>query len=237
MSIDPPPAMVLAAGKGQRLGKLGEQKPKPLVEVNGQPLIERLLLNLRAAGIRRCVINLHHLGEQIRAKIGTGSHWGLQISYSQENNLLDIAGGIRNALPLLGDTPFIVANADICCDFDFKILVALAANFHHRLGHLILGTNPSFRPNGDFQLHNGLIRPLGDNVGLTYLGIAMYAPEFFSEVPAGTNYPMRPLWNKAMKSGQLSGQYYHDKWLDVGTVERADTAQQLFATDSDKQQQ
>ena len=220
--------MILAAGRGSRLGSLGNQTPKALVTVDGQPLIERLLLRLRAAGIQRCVINLHHLGEQICDRLSSGSRFGLQIDYSPEKQLLDVAGGIRHALPLLGDAPFIVANADICCDFDFSILVKLAGSLRTRLGHLILGDNPPFRPAGDFRLEADSIQELDGTTGLTYLGIAMYSPELFAGVADGARCAMRPLWQQAIQACQLSGEAYRGPWLDVGTIERLGAAQQLF---------
>lgn len=224
--MSPPPAMVLAAGQGTRLGGLGTHHAKATLTVAGVPLIARLLHRLRAGGVERCVINLHHLGDQVEAVVGDGSSFELTIAYSREPVLLDVAGGIANALTLLGDQPFIVANADIVSNFDFQRLVRLAPTLAAGHGHLVLGANPDFRPQGDFRLAAGNVGELDDQLGNTYLGIAAYTPAMFAMVTRGKPASMRPVWDAAMAATALSGELHLGLWHDTGTPERLAAAQQ-----------
>ncbi len=232
-----PPAMVLAAGLGTRLGELGRKVPKPLVEAGGEPLVRRTLRRLAAAGIERAVINLHHLGGMIEDELGDGSEIGVRISYSREPELLDVAGGIANALPLLGDGPFVVANADVLTDLDFGLVAEAARSLGGDLACLFLGDNPDFRPNGDFSLEGDRIRRLGKS-GLTYLGCAAYSPVFFAGLEAGRPAPIMPLWLDAIDRGLVAGRRHSGSWLDVGTPERVERSEGVAkALDYEEDQQ
>ena len=213
--------MILAAGLGTRLGELGKSNAKPLLEVNGKPVVVRLLERLRNAGVTRCVINLHHLGELIERAIGDGKKFGMEVGYSREPKLLNVAGGIANALPLLGGKPFIVVNADVCSDYDLGKLAETAKNFPPVAGHLVLGSNPAFRPDGDFALSDGLISCKDKGSGRsTYIGSSIYRPEMFMQIERGTAASMTRLWHQAIAQGKLSGELHTGWWIDVGTPER-----------------
>ena len=212
-------AMILAAGKGERMRPLTEHTPKPLLEVGGRPLIEHHIHRLAAAGFRELVINVSHLGEQIVDFCGDGSRWGVGIELSPEDEPLETAGGIINALPLLGDGPFLVVNGDVWTDYPFEKLAqkALAGPAG---AHLVLVDNPVQHPLGDFRLEEGNVAELtGDETGLTYSGIGVYAPEFFDGIPPGKS-PLRPLLGRAIKGEVLTGEHYSGEWTDVGTPER-----------------
>lgn len=230
MAAFAPAAMVLAAGRGTRLEKLGAASPKALMELGGRPAIVRVLERLRAAGIRRCVINLHHLGEQIEAVVGDGGALGIEVAYAREPELLDVAGGIANALELLGAEPFVVANADICSDLDFARPVAVAGRLGEADGHLFLGANPPFRPAGDFSLDAGrLVRQAGATPGHTYIGTAVYRPQLFAGLEAGAPAAMGPLWDRAIAAGRLAGELHPGWWIDIGTPQRLAEAAAIYA--------
>ena len=208
-------AMILAAGRGERLRPLTETVPKALVEVRGRSLLERHLESLCDAGIEDVVINLGWHGEQIRERIGSGSKYGLSIAYSDEGqNVLETGGGIHNALHLLGSDPFLVANADIFTDMPVPN-VNLAEN---ALGHLVLVPSPAYRDAGDFDLVDGLVRN-AESPTLTYGGVAMYRPEFFDGCDAG-RFSIVPILRQAADDGRLQGSLYEGHWADVGTPER-----------------
>ena len=208
-------AMILAAGRGERLRPLTDTVPKALVEVRGQSLLERHLERLCGAGIEDVVINLGWHGEQIRERIGSGSKYGLSIAYSDEGqNVLETGGGIHNALHLLGSDPFLVANADIFTDMPVPN-VNLAEN---ALGHLVLVPSPAYRDAGDFDLVDGLVRN-AESPTLTYGGVAMYRPEFFDGCDAG-RFSIVPILRQAADDGRLQGSLYEGLWADVGTPER-----------------
>jgi N-acetyl-alpha-D-muramate 1-phosphate uridylyltransferase len=208
-------AMVLAAGRGERMRPLTQETPKPLLEVRGRPLIEYHLQALRAAGVREIVVNLSWLGERIRSALGDGARWGVAIRYTEEGpEPLETGGGIFNALALLGRAPFIVVNGDIWTDFPFSQL-ALAAE---ATAHLVLVTNPAHHAQGDFSLENRrVMRARGRTY--TFSGIALYRPEFFAGCAAG-RFPLLPLLRRAIDAGTLSGELYEGIWSDVGTPER-----------------
>lgn len=207
--------MLLAAGRGERLRPLTDERPKPLLEVRGQSLIERHLQTLRDAGITIVVINLGWLGDQIVRRVGSGSRYGLEVVYSPEgDNILETGGGIHNALPLLGADPFFVVNADIFTDMPLP-RKALAEGMQ---GHLVMVPQPEYRPHGDFDLRDGLVRN-GDQPSLTFSGVAIYRPEFFAGCEAG-RFPLAPMLREAADAGQLSGEVYSGTWMDVGTPER-----------------
>ncbi|APZ41876.1 N-acetylmuramate alpha-1-phosphate uridylyltransferase MurU [Acidihalobacter ferrooxydans] len=207
-------AMILAAGRGERMRPLTDHTPKPLLPVGGRPLIEHHLLRLAAAGYRDIVINLAWLGDQIRATLGNGAHYGLRIHYSQEpDGALETAGGIHHALPLLGAGPFLVVNGDIWCDHPLT-----PHDPGGDLAHLVLVDNPPQHPHGDFALHGTRIRPHDDN-RLTYSGIGYYRPELFADVPDGPQ-PLAPLLRHAISADRISGEHHHGLWADVGTPDR-----------------
>lgn len=212
-------AMILAAGRGKRLRPLTDNIPKPLIKVAGKSLIEYHLHNLSKAGIRNIVINTAWLADKIHAQLGDGSNYGVTIHYSDETRALETAGGIINALPLLGDEPFLVVNADIWCDFDFSTLPKLSKNMQ---AHLILVKNPEHNKKGDFALQGELITDAAKIAGVplyTYSGIGLYRAAFFAEQQS-TVAPLAPIIRKKSKLGLVSGQLYHGLWTDVGTVER-----------------
>jgi N-acetyl-alpha-D-muramate 1-phosphate uridylyltransferase len=208
-------AMILAAGRGERLRPLTDEMPKALVEVNGESLLERHLNALAEAGVTTVVINLGWLGEQIVERVGSGSKFGLQIIYSPEyDNVLETGGGIHHALPLLGKDPFWVVNADTYTDFRLYDL-ALDDN---ALGHLILVPTPEHKDGGDFDLVDGMVSNNG-NRPHTYGGIAVYRPELFAGQVAG-RFSLVPLIREAADAGRLSGSIYEGLWEDIGTAER-----------------
>jgi MurNAc alpha-1-phosphate uridylyltransferase len=213
-------AMILAAGRGERMRPLTDRTPKSLLPVGGKPLIEWHLEKLARAGCREAVINHAWLGEQIEARLGSGERFGLSIRYSAEGEALDTAGGIANALPLLGGAPFLVVNADIFTTADYAALLArrppLAANV---LAHLVLVDNPEHNPRGDFSLVSGRLSDDGPT-RLTFSGIGIYDPALFSGIQAGTRAPLAPLLRTAMREGRISGERFSGLWTDVGTPQR-----------------
>lgn len=209
-------AMILAAGKGERMRPLTLTTPKPLVRAGGAPLIEYHLRALATAGFREIVINHAWLGQQIEDYLGDGSRYGVSIQYSAEGEPLETGGGIFRALPLLGDEAFVVVNGDIWTDYDFSVLHQPIAG----LAHLVLADNPAHHPNGDFTLIDGHVqdgRP--DTSTLTYSGIAVLHPQLFGGCSAGA-FKLAPLLRKAMADGQVTGERLNGHWVDVGTHER-----------------
>jgi MurNAc alpha-1-phosphate uridylyltransferase len=207
--------MILAAGRGERLRPITDALPKALVEVGGESLLERHLKAVRAAGVRQVVINLGWLGEQIRERVGTGANYGLQVAYSDEgDNVLETGGGIHNALPLLGDQPFLVVNADIYTDIMPPVL-PLAEDVD---GHLVLVPTPAHKARGDFDLDGQRIGN-SDSPAFTFSGIAVYRPEFFAGCARG-RFALAPMLRRAAGAGRLSGEVYAGTWIDAGTPER-----------------
>ncbi|HLD08495.1 MAG TPA: nucleotidyltransferase family protein [Methylophilaceae bacterium] len=209
--------MILAAGRGERMRPLTDHTPKPLLTVGGKPLIVWHLERLAAAGFVEVVINHAHLGEQIEAALGNGSHWGLSIRYSAEKVALETAGGIVNALPLLGDSPFLVVNGDIYTEFDFSHLkTALQSN---KYAHLVLVNNPPQHLQGDFVLDGNVLSLEGRQM-LTFAGIGVYHPALFAGVECGAKAKLAPLLYTAIKNHQASAEHYAGVWRDIGTPER-----------------
>ena len=210
-------AMLLAAGRGERLRPLTDQIPKALVEAGGKPLIGWHLERLARAGFREAVINVSHLGERIVERLGDGSGYGLRLSYSRERERLETAGGIANALPLLGTEPFLLVNADVYCECDFVRLREVALG--ERLAHLVLVPNPPHKDKGDFSLRHGMV---GDEPGAryTYSGVALMKPALVAPVKPGDKAPLAPLLYDAARRGKLGGELYEGLWQDVGTIER-----------------
>ena len=208
-------AMLLAAGRGERMRPLTDTVPKPLLTVRGKPLIVWHLERLSRLGVKQVVINLAWLGGQIRAALGDGARWQLQIHYSDEAAAaLETGGGIFQALPLLGPQPFLVVNADVFTDLDFGALrIAPEA-----LAQLVLVANPMHHPHGDFALVNGLVQQEG-GARWTYSGIGLYRPELFAGCSAG-KFPLLPLLRRAIAAQRLHGQVFEGAWNDVGSVER-----------------
>jgi MurNAc alpha-1-phosphate uridylyltransferase len=208
-------AMILAAGRGERMRPLTDTVPKPLLPIGGRCLIEYHLLALVAAGIHEVVINLGYLGEQIQARLGDGQRYGLSINYSHEGDrVLNTGGGIYHALPLMGTEPFLVVNGDIFTDFPFQRLPPRPEG----LAHLVLVANPSHHPQGDFSLLDGRVATQG-TPRLTFSGIGIYRRELFTDCIAGV-FPLAPLLRNAMAAQQVSGEYYEGMWCDVGTPQR-----------------
>lgn len=207
-------AMILAAGKGERMRPLTLHTPKPLLRVAGKALIEYHIEALAVAGITELVINHAWLGQQVEQALGNGSRYGVRIAYSAETEPLETGGGIRKALPLLGDEPFVVVNGDVWTDYDFSELKGHADS----LAHLVLVNNPPHHPRGDFSLVQGVVSPDGENK-LTYSGISILHPQLFADCQSGA-FALAPLLRAAMTQGRVSGEYYAGRWLDVGTTER-----------------
>jgi MurNAc alpha-1-phosphate uridylyltransferase len=210
-------AMLLAAGRGERLRPLTDAVPKALVEAGGKPLIAWHLERLARAGFRDAVINVSHLGERIIERIGDGARFGLRVQYSRERERLETAGGIANALPLLGRAPFLLVNADVYCECDFARLRSV--ELHRRLAHLVLVPNPPHRPAGDFSLVDGIV---GEDPAprYTYSGVAVMAPALVGPVTPGKKAALAPLLYDAARRGLLGGELYQGLWQDVGTAER-----------------
>jgi MurNAc alpha-1-phosphate uridylyltransferase len=221
-------ALIFAAGLGERMRPLTDHTPKPLLQVNGKPLIVWHLEKLAAAGVHYVVINTSHLAEQFPDTLGDGSRWGLRIRYAYEGTKpLETGGGMLSALPLLGNAPFIAVNGDIWCDADFAALPAAPAG----LAHLLLVDNPPQHPHGDFALDaQGTVHDEGD-ARLTFSGIGVYRQTLFQgwrEVIGDVadtemqppRFPLVPLLRAAMATGTISGSHYRGAWTDVGTPQR-----------------
>ena len=210
-------AMILAAGRGERMRPLTDHTPKPLLKAAGKALLEHTLIQLVTAGFSEIVINHAHLGGQIEAYLGNGHAWGADIAYSPEGegSALETAGGIINALPLLGNGAFLVVNGDIATDFPFATLKQPIAG----LAHLVLIDNPEHHPKGDFALDSaGHVHADGEEK-FTFSGIGVYQPELFNKQPQGKS-KLAPLLLQAMATGQVTGQHHRGFWMDIGTPER-----------------
>lgn len=220
-------AMILAAGRGERLRPLTDRIPKPLVEAGGKPLLAWHLERLAAAGCRQAVINVAHLGERIVECIGDGSRYGIELRYSREAEPLETAGGIAAALPLLGQEPFLVVNADVYCECDFARL--LGTSLGDRRAHLVLIPNPPHHPGGDFVLEGGWV---GNEGGprYTYAGISVLSPALVSRVRRGDKAQLAPLLREAAGQRLVSGERYDGVWHDIGTRERLSALEAWLAT-------
>ncbi|HEX9193103.1 MAG TPA: nucleotidyltransferase family protein [Burkholderiales bacterium] len=210
-------AMILAAGRGERMRPLSDTTPKSLLQVRGKILIAWLIEALARAGIREFVINLAHLGSTIEAALGDGSRFGVGIRYSREAEALGTAGGIAHALPLLGGEPFMVLNGDIFCDFDFSRLAHLALGSN--LAHLVLVENPPHHREGDFSLNGVHVGADGER-RWTFSGIGLYRPGLFEGIGSGAKAQLAPLLRVAMAQQRVSGELHRGLWHDVGTAER-----------------
>ena len=219
-------AMILAAGRGERMRPLTDTTPKPLLEVRGKALIVRLIESLVHAGIREMVINHAHLGNSIETALADGRRFDSAILYSREAEALGTAGGITLALPLLGEGPFIVVNGDIFCDFDFSALVARTLGKH--LAHLVLVANPPHHPEGDFSLDGARVVE-ARKPKWTFSGMGIYRPELFESIRPGSKGQLAPLLRAAMARKQVSGEIHRGVWHDVGTPERFAALNQALA--------
>ena len=210
-------AMILAAGRGERLRPLTDHTPKPMIEVQGRPLLEHQIGWLSAAGITELVINLHHLGEQIETRFGDGSGYGVRIRYSHETELLETGGGIVKALPLLGTEPFLILNGDIFTDFPFDRLQPIPdwADIH-----LVVTPKPDFRDQGDFEVAGGRITARGD--AYVYCGIAVLRPRIFAADRAEP-FSLRDRFFEAIARGALSAQIWEGYWIDIGSQAQLDS--------------
>jgi MurNAc alpha-1-phosphate uridylyltransferase len=207
--------MLLAAGRGERLRPITETLPKPLVEVRGKSLIERHLEALALAGVQNVIINLGWLGQQIAERVGSGSRYGVSVVFSDEgDNILETAGGIRRALPLLGRAPFLVVNADVFTDMPLPCPLPAA----DELAHLVLVPTPDFKARGDFGIEAGKLTNAAEP-SYTFSGVATYRPEFFADLEDGRR-PLAPLLKALAEEGRIGASFYGGTWADVGTPER-----------------
>ena len=218
--------MLLAAGRGKRLGKLTADTPKPLMEVGGKYLIAYHLESLARVGMRDIIINVAYCAKQIVDALGDGKRYGVSIQYSfeLEDCGLETGGGILQALPLLGKKPFIVINSDILTHYSFNQL----PNVLSGLAHIVLVKNPPFHPQGDFYLQGNKVQNHGDS-RLTFAGIAVYHPDFFAHCKPG-KFSVAPLLYQAADQGQLTGEHYQGYWSDIGTEERLMKLRNFVAT-------
>ena len=210
-------AMILAAGRGERMRPLTDHIPKPLLEVAGKPLIIWHLEKLAKANFEEVIINHAHLGGMIEAYVGDGSRWNLKVTYSREGSPLETAGGIKKALPLIGDQPFLVVNADIYTDFNFATIKN--RNLNDCKGHLVMVKNPKQHPDGDFFLQNNQIELEGKE-RLTFSGIAIYQPKIFEDINIEPVAKLAPILKKLIGAKCISGEAYQGLWFDIGTPER-----------------
>jgi len=212
-------ALVLAAGRGERMRPLTDATPKPLLPAGGKPLIGWQLERLAAAGVREVVVNHAHLGERLEAALGDGARWGVHIAWSREGTALETAGGIAQALPLLGDGPFLVVSADIHTDYDYARLVPVAQAIGRdpaaRAAHFVLVDNPPYHPGGDMGLAQGLVRREGPR--LTYANIAVFHPALFAGLAPGTHLRLFPWAYRFVDAGRVTGEHFRGAWDNVGT--------------------
>lgn len=202
---------------------LTDHTPKPLLEVGGRSLIEHHIIRLRTAGITQLVINYAHLGEQIVERLGDGRDMDVEIRYSPEPaGALETGGGIKHALPLLGEAPFLVINSDVWSDYPYTDM-RLDTD---KCAHLVLVNNPEHHPQGDFGLVNNRVQENARQC-LTFSGIGVYHPRLFDTTPDGV-FPLAPLLRAAMQRGEVSGEHYAGRWLDIGTPQRLEALNQEF---------
>lgn len=209
-------AMILAAGRGDRMRPLTDSVPKPLLPVGGKPLIVWQIERLAAAGVSELIINHAHLGAQIEAALGDGARHGVRIRYSPEREALETAGGIAQALPLLGDQPFLVVSADIYCECDYRALLDGMRLDADTLAYLWMVANPSWHPGGDFALRDGRLH-LDGGPKLTYGNFGVFRPEMFADIVPGTKLPLRPLFDAAIPAGRVQAARLDAMWDNLGT--------------------
>ena len=216
-------AMILAAGRGERMRPLTDHTPKPLLEVGGKQLIEYHLDTLARNGIKDVVVNIVHLSQRLRTALGDGSAFGLTIHYSDEGaQALETGGGIYRALPMLGDRPFLVVNGDIYCDYPLRP----RALPEYDLAHVILVNNPGHNPAGDFSLQGGRLQASGHHK-FTFSGIGYYRPELFQDCSSG-KFKLAPIIRQAALKDRVSAELYQGLWSDVGTPQRLQLLDELL---------
>jgi MurNAc alpha-1-phosphate uridylyltransferase len=217
-------AIILAAGRGERMRPLSDRVPKPLLRVGGASLLEWQIRRLAAAGIRDIVINVSHLAEAIVGAIGTGATLGVRVRYSHEPVALETAGGIAQALGMLGDEAFVAVNADIYCDYDYSALRRAVERVQRTRAdwraYLVLVDNPAHHPRGDFTLLAEGTVGTAAQARLTFSGIGAYRPELFAGIAAGSRHGLAPLLYAAADEGRVSGEHFRGRWVDVGTPQR-----------------
>jgi len=213
--------MILAAGRGERMGNLTQNCPKPLLKVKGKCLIDWHLSKLSEAGFKDVVINVAYLSKEIIEFVGDGSKWGLNIFISEEEQALETAGGIKQAIKYLGDEPFAVINADIFSDYNYQNLKNSALE-NKRIAHLVLVNNPEHNLKGDFGIMDDGVLTMNSEKSLTFSGIAIYDPKFFSELAEGDKIKLAPMLEIAINKKCIQGELFEGLWSDVGTPERLD---------------
>lgn len=251
-------AMILAAGRGERMRPLTDTCPKPMLLAGGKPLIAWHLEALAGAGFNNVVINHAHLGQLIEQGLGDGSGYGVHITYSPEGTALETAGGIRKALPLLatdaGADPFLVVNGDVFCDWPIAQAAQKIAEWsplaraQKPLAHLVLVPNPDHNPKGDFFLApNGMVHRDAESavqavsqsqrVAYTFSGIGIYQPELFQDLPLNEPAKLAPLLRRAMEQGRVTGELHTGLWLDIGTPQRLNDLNEYLRTNKDVSQE
>lgn len=215
-------AMILAAGRGERMRPLTDTLPKPLLKVDGKALIEYHIEALKEAGIKDIVINTAWLGDVIPEYLGNGAYWGVNLTYSHETSALETAGGIRKTIEFFESDPFMVVSGDVWTDFDFSLLTKPKAK-----AHLVLVTNPVHHPEGDFGLDNGTVLASAASQ-YTFSGIGVYQPEVFADLELDAAAPLAPLLRELMQEREVTGQLYQGQWHDIGTPERLDALNKSF---------
>jgi MurNAc alpha-1-phosphate uridylyltransferase len=224
-------AMILAAGRGERMRPLTDTLPKPMLSVGGKSLIVWHIENLVRAGFTQIVINHAHLGHLIEAALGDGSRFGARIHYSPEPEALETAGGIAQALPLLGKNPFLVVNGDIYIDYDFsrarEIAMAMRANAELFAAYLVLADNPLHHTQGDFALAHSQVK-LSGKMMLTFTGVAVYQPDVFRDIVPGSKAKLAPLLKTLIEYELVRGEHHRAAWVDVGTPQRLATLDRLL---------
>lgn len=215
-------AMILAAGRGQRMGALTDKVPKPLLKVANRYLIEYAIDALVKAGIKEIVINISYHADQIKKALGSGKRYGVKFLYSEEKNVLETGGGILNALPLLGKKPFIVVSADIISDYP---LAQLPTKLTQK-AHLVLVNNPPFHLQGDFALTDSTIYLSPQNT-LTFANMGIYHPRLFTKCEPG-KFPLGHLLKNAIENNIVTGEHYQGRWFNIGTPEDLAYAESVF---------
>ena len=212
-------AMILAAGRGERMRPLTDATPKPLLTVGGKPLIAWVIERLKRADVVDLVVNVSHLAAQIENALGDGAALGVRITYSFEREALETAGGIAWALPLLDEQPFLVVNSDVYSDYDFAELARRAQQLSaSQPAHLVLVDNPDHHLQGDFGLRDSVVT--ADGARLTFSGIGAYHPALFANIARGEKARLAAQLVKPMAAGRVSGEHFRGVWNDVGTPER-----------------
>lgn len=206
-------AMILAAGRGERMGELTAHQPKPLLRVGNHFLIEYAIFRIKQAGIHEIIINVSYRGEQIKAALGDGSQYGVKLTYSDEPERLETGGGIFQALPFFANEPFLVVSADVITDFPLAQLPASPEG----MAHLVMVTNPSYHPRGDYGLSNGKIVRAQENL-LTFANVGVYRPALFAQCEPG-HFKLTRVLNPAIDAGEVTGEQYQGLWFNIGTAQ------------------